>query len=152
LEFYQAYWPRLVAALAWALPEGEDPEDTAQEAFARAYHHWPVVRTYDRPDAWLFVTAYRLATSLRKRMATRIRHREPDAAPMKDLLERSYLSELLQSLTPRQRAALLLRHYYGLSTKETASAMRCPEGTVKSLVQRGLAALRETGAGREQEP
>ena len=151
MEFYQAYWPRLVAALAWALPEGEDPEDTAQEAFARAYHHWPVVRSYDRPDAWLFVTAYRLATSIRKRVATRLRHREPDLAPMKDLLERSYLAELLETLTPRQRAALLLRHYYGLSTKETASAMRCPEGTVKSLLKRGLEALRAREPGWERE-
>ena len=36
LELYQAYWPRLVAALAWATPYGEDAEDIAQEAFARA--------------------------------------------------------------------------------------------------------------------
>jgi RNA polymerase sigma-70 factor, ECF subfamily len=151
LEFYQAYWPRLVAALAWATPRGEDAEDIAQEAFARAYQHWPVVRTYERPDAWLFVTAYRLASTLRRRLAVRGRRSQFEPRPVHDLFEPSILGELLHTLPQRQRAALLLRHYYGLSTKETAAAMRCPEGTVKSLLQRGLASLRATMVNEERE-
>ena len=151
MEFYQAYWPRLVAALAWATPRGEDAEDIAQEAFARAYQHWPTVRTYERPDAWLFVTAYRLASTLRRRVALRRRRTQPEPDLAHDLYEPSLLGELLTTLPQRQRAALLLRHYYGLSTKETAAAMRCPEGTVKSLLQRGVAALRETLRSEERE-
>ena len=47
----------------------------------------------------------------------------------------------LGQLSERQRAALLLRAIYGLSTKETARALRCREGTVKSLLARGRTAL-----------
>jgi RNA polymerase sigma-70 factor, ECF subfamily len=47
----------------------------------------------------------------------------------------------LSHLSERQRAALLLRGLYGLTTKETARALHCREGTVKSLLARGRAAL-----------
>jgi len=47
----------------------------------------------------------------------------------------------LRTLPERQRAALLLRGVYGLSTRETAQALHCREGTVKSLLARGRAAL-----------
>ena len=110
-----------------------------------------MVRTYERPDAWLFVTAYRLASTLRRRLAVRRRRSPPEAAPIHDLFEPSILGDLLDTLPQRQRAALLLRHYYGLSTKETAAAMRCPEGTVKSLLQRGLSSLRATMVQEERE-
>ncbi len=144
LAFYRAFWPRLVAALALAVPEGEDPEDVAQEAFARAYQRWPVVRSHDRPDAWLFLTAYRLATSLRRRLAVAARRLRPSSpTPVPELMSGSELEELLSRLPYRQRAALLLRHYYGFSTKETAAALRCREGTVKSLVSRARSALKD---------
>jgi DNA-directed RNA polymerase specialized sigma24 family protein len=47
----------------------------------------------------------------------------------------------LAGLTRRQQAAVLLRHHYGLSTRETAQALRCREGTVKSLLARAREAL-----------
>jgi DNA-directed RNA polymerase specialized sigma24 family protein len=37
------------------------------------------------------------------------------------------------ALLPRQRAALVLRYYGGLSLAETAETLGCAEGTVKSL-------------------
>jgi RNA polymerase sigma-70 factor (ECF subfamily) len=115
VEFYRAHWPKLVAALAWSLPEREDAEDVAQEAMARAYERWRRVRVHERPDAWLFLTAYRLASSLRRRLA--VRRRAGAAAPQPgDLFGGLVLSDLMASLDPRQRAVLLLRHYYGLST------------------------------------
>lgn len=127
----------------WSIPPEEDAEDVAQEAMVRAYERWRRVRTHERPDAWLFVTAYRLATSLRRRWAVRHRHARAGPAPAAtDLFEGLVLVDLLSSLEPRQRAVLLLRHHYGLSTRETAGLLRCPEGTVKSLGARARAALR----------
>ena len=142
LNFYQAYWPRLVAALAVTVPQGEDPADVAQESFARAFEHWTDVRSHPRPDAWLFLTGYRLAGTVRRRLRTAVRLQRLRTPVTNEIVGDSLLGELIGALPSRQRAALLLRHYYGLSTKETAAYLRCPEGTVKSLVQRGLAALR----------
>lgn len=49
----------------------------------------------------------------------------------------------LRQLPPGMRAAVVLRHVEGLSTEETADALRCSTGNVKSQTARGLARLRE---------
>ena len=50
---------------------------------------------------------------------------------------------MLLTLPVRQRAALVLRFWSGLSEAEIAEALDVRPGTVKSLVHRGLAALRK---------
>jgi DNA-directed RNA polymerase specialized sigma24 family protein len=47
-------------------------------------------------------------------------------------------------LPPRQRAVLVLRFYDDLSEADTAAALGCAVGTVKSAAARGLAALRDS--------
>ncbi|MEU2613019.1 sigma factor-like helix-turn-helix DNA-binding protein [Micromonospora sp. NPDC007271] len=49
----------------------------------------------------------------------------------------------LRRVRPRQRAALFLRFYLDLPEREIAAALGCRPGTVKTLIHRGLAALRE---------
>jgi DNA-directed RNA polymerase specialized sigma24 family protein len=56
--------------------------------------------------------------------------------------ERSALLDALRSLGPRQRAVIVLRYWMDLSEAETASALNCSRGTVKSQASRGLAALK----------
>src|SRR5687767_5244284 len=108
LAFYLAHWPRLVAALSLALPPGEEPDDVAQEAFTRAFARWDELRQHPRPDGWLFLTAYRLATSLRRRAAIRMRTHLSEEVTTEG--PDATLMESLVGLTSRQRAAVLLRH------------------------------------------
>ena len=60
-------------------------------------------------------------------------------------LERSQVIELieqgLESLPPRQREAFLLRYWEELDVQETASAMGCSEGSVKTHCSRATHAL-----------
>jgi RNA polymerase sigma factor (sigma-70 family) len=51
--------------------------------------------------------------------------------------------DALQRLPERQRAAIVLRYYEDLTEARTADVLGCRVGTVKSLVSRGLARLRE---------
>jgi RNA polymerase sigma-70 factor (sigma-E family) len=49
----------------------------------------------------------------------------------------------LARLAPRMRTAVVLRHVHDLSVEETADAMGCSTGTVKSQTARGLDKLRD---------
>ena len=53
----------------------------------------------------------------------------------------------LQTLSPGQRAALVLRYYEDLSEAQTAEVLGCSVGTVKSQVHRALNRLRTTYEG-----
>ena len=53
------------------------------------------------------------------------------------------MRDALKSVTPRQRAAIVLRFYEELSEREIAKLLGCRPGTVKSLLTRGLRTLRK---------
>ena len=55
---------------------------------------------------------------------------------------RDELFRALSAIPPRQRAVLVLRYFESLSVAETAEALGCSEGTVKSQTARGLAAMK----------
>lgn len=62
------------------------------------------------------------------------------------------LVRALREVPPRERQAVVLRHYADLSERAAAETMECSVGTVKSLTSRGLTRLRglldaETGKG-----
>jgi RNA polymerase sigma-70 factor (sigma-E family) len=67
-----------------------------------------------------------------------------------DTETREQLWSALQQLPTRQRESIVCRYYLDLSERETADVLRCPPGTVKSSLARGLEALREQFEGAER--
>ena len=68
---------------------------------------------------------------------------EPTAADVTDVVgHRDETWRWLSTLTPQQRAVLVLRFYEDLPDAEIADLLGCPEATVRSHAFRGLAALR----------
>jgi RNA polymerase sigma factor (sigma-70 family) len=59
------------------------------------------------------------------------------------VVDRDQVVRALGELPERMRAVLVLRFFDDLSEADTATALRCGVGTVKSQTSRGLAKLRE---------
>ena len=58
------------------------------------------------------------------------------------LTARAALMEALAGLPPRQRACVVLRYFEDLSVADTATALGCSQGNVKSQTSRALFSLR----------
>ena len=122
-------------------------EDLVQEAFARLVGRMRHLREPAAFGAYLRRTIVNLTTShFRRRRVERAYlervagRREVETSPHSELDERMH--EALLSLPKRQRAAIVLRFYEDLSDVQTAEILRCPAGTVRSLVSRGMTTLR----------
>jgi RNA polymerase sigma-70 factor (sigma-E family) len=118
-------------------------EDLVQETLLKVYRAWPRIRERDAAPSY----AHRTLTRLAYRHAARWRLwraglsvEVPDVvAPVTASFElRAVVRDALRTVPPRQRQALVLRFYIGLSVAETAQAMQCAEGTVKSQTAAGL--------------
>ncbi len=123
-------------------------DDLVQETLLKAYRHWSRVQRADNADAYVRRILVNVANSQWRRHRTgsiRVeldRHEPvvPDAADA--VAARVDLMEALLSLPARQRATVVLRFLEGLSERETAAALRCSTGTVKSQTSRALSTLR----------
>jgi RNA polymerase sigma-70 factor (sigma-E family) len=134
-------------------------EDLVQDAFVRLAGRLAHLRDPDAFDAYLRRTVVNLVRShFRRRRVERLylqRARgeaRPEASGSigSSLEEREPLWRALAHLSERQRAAIVLRFYEDLSEDQVADILRCRPGTVKSLVSRGLQAMRNEIRGEER--
>ena len=123
-------------------------EDLVQDAFVKMAGRLVHLRDPGAFDAYLRRTVVNLANSYyrRKRLERAyLRREEWTARSIEVTVDPAARDELwgaLGRLTERQRAAIVLRYYEDLSEQQVAEILSCRPGTVKSLVSRGLAALR----------
>lgn len=154
--FCQAVHPRLIAALMVTTRDRWVAEEVAQETVVRVCERWVSVRDMDQPEGWAFRVALNLVRSRWRRAATAarvLRRLQADAdgsAEQPDVVTRDWVRAAVDTLPPRQRQVIALRYYAGLPVADTAVAMGCAEGTVKSLTAKATAALRtRLGEGEE---
>jgi RNA polymerase sigma-70 factor (sigma-E family) len=138
-------WLRKVAFLL--CQDWHRADDLVQTTLTRLYVHWHRVNRVESIDGYartVLVNAFlaEQRTAWWKRVSL---HRESieAAAPDVDVAAYVDLRAALAALPPRQRAAIVLRYYCDLSVEETASALHCATGTVKSQTSRGLETLRQ---------
>ncbi len=126
-----------------------EAEDVAQEACARACMRWNRLTRRDNASPWVVRVATNLAIDqYRRRTRARARPDNPPRTVDAADARRIDLHRALDRLTNRQREVVVLRYVVDLSEAETAEALGCAPGTVKSHASRGLAALR-TALGEE---
>lgn len=125
-------------------------DDLVSVTITKLYRHWHRVGDAPRVDAYANKVLLRVWLDERKRPWRREQPTEelPEASSVATLavVDRAQLLDLLDTLPPRRRAAVVLRLYLDLSVEETAEILGCSTGTVKSQTARGLETLRVRAA------
>lgn len=131
------------------VPEQAEAEDITQEVFTRVWQHahrWQ--QREQSPRSWFFRIAYNLCIDfLRKQKETTdnldslLSFNTPEQA-LHDSQEQARINNAMDTLPERQRTALYLCVYQGLSNKEAASIMEISTDALESLLARGRRSLR----------
>ncbi|HEY9562368.1 MAG TPA: SigE family RNA polymerase sigma factor [Nocardioides sp.] len=140
--------PALLRTAYLLCGEHHGAEDLVQVTLAKVYLNWTKVHTREAIDGYarrILVnehnSLWRRAFKKRETLSAEI----PGWIATRDVYDEgrgSALWELVQTLPPKQRAAVVLRYYEELSEAETADVLGCSVGNVKSQTSRALATLR----------
>ncbi|MEU8284725.1 SigE family RNA polymerase sigma factor [Micromonospora sp. NPDC048905] len=142
-QLYHAHFRSLTIQLAAYFGDFSQAQDLVQEAFCRAFARWGKVSRYDDPVAWVRRVAWNLATSRWRRLRTAqsyLRRQREEQVPGPNP-DRVVLTRALAALPPNHRRVVVLHHLADLSVTEIAQQEDVPEGTVKTWLHRGRAAL-----------
>ena len=131
---------RMVVGTAYRLlGRIEDAQDAAQEVFLRLFKNFD--RIDGDPRAWLYRVTVNICNDHHRRRTPVAEPDESRADPSPDpervmaMDERKrLLMEGLQTLAERERAAVVLREFEGLSTREVAAILGVEEVTVRSQI------------------
>ena len=136
-----AAYPFLVRRLTLVLRDGDEAQDVAQAAFARALERRHLFRGGDA-RGWLYTIGLRLAfNELRRR--SRLVALPDEGEPTWAMRSEPDLWLALAQLDPRQRAALVLSTLDGFTHKEIARTLGVRTGTVSSWLSRSKERLRD---------
>jgi RNA polymerase sigma-70 factor (sigma-E family) len=121
-------------------------EDAAQTALLRTYVAWPRIR---RDDAYSYARTV-LANFVIDGWRRPLRERATETVPERptghdvaaDVSRRRWVVEALGTLPARERAVVVLRHFFDLSEADVARELNISIGAVKSMGSRALAKLR----------
>jgi RNA polymerase sigma-70 factor (sigma-E family) len=126
-----------------------DADDLVQVTLVKAVGAWE--RIVDRPEPYVRrILAREVTNRWRRRRWREVAHGELPERPAPDGRqpeEIDLLQNALATLSPRQRAVVVLRYYDDLTERETADALGISVGTVKSHARDALARLRDLVPG-----
>lgn len=120
-------------------------DDLTSTVLVKLLRHWKRASAMEHLDAYVRRMLMRAWLDERRRPWRRETSTErlPDRPTGQvDTDRRIDVISLLAGLPPRRRAVLVLRYFCDLSVEETAQALGCSEGTVKSQAARALDTLR----------
>jgi RNA polymerase sigma-70 factor (sigma-E family) len=146
-DYMSARMPALRRLARLLCQDWATADDLLQVAMTKTYVHWSKAARADNTDAYVrailvreFVEQRR--SSWTRRVSLTDRPLElPVVAPDHD--NAIDLRTAVAALPPRQRAVLVLRYYCDLNVDQTADALGCTPGTVKSQTAKALSTLRQ---------
>ena len=144
-EFFEEERVRLFKALFAITGSRHESEDISQDAFLRIWERWDRVGTMDDPAGYLHRTAMNVFRDRRRRLVLGMKraiHLAPPTDGYDAVEARSVASSVLGSLTPRQRAAIVLTEAFGYSAEEAGRILGIKGSTVRALHHQARAALK----------
>lgn len=146
-DFFRSEKEALYRTLCFVTRNRHEAEELTQDAFVRLLERWERVRTLDDPRAYLYRTAMN-AFRNRYRRALLAAKRTLGAIPPDDEIagvdERDVAIRALATLSPRQRAAVVLIDVLGFPSKEAGRMLGIRASTVRMHASRAHAALKGT--------
>jgi len=159
----ERYKKRIYAVALDMTGDHHDAEDISQDVFLKAFRSLPGFRGRASVSTWLHRMTVNTCIDRSRKKAWKVTKPKgariddniypPNAQGQNSLshpekeLEQALLQQLirqaLDSLTKRERAVFVLRHYHALPLKEIAECLQVSEGTVKSTLFRALKRLQE---------
>lgn len=150
VEVWAERYGKEIHAYLWRmLGDSQDADDGLQETFLRALRHRsrsPILE----PRAWLYTVAGNVARSqlrVRRREGDRRAGADLDVAAPDGVGERERADAVRQAvdrLPSKQRQALLLRRYQGMSYDEVARVLGGSAQTARANVYQAIRKLRKT--------
>lgn len=163
----EKYQKRLVMVLEHLVSDRAQAEDLAQDVFLRVYrarHRYVPTAKF---STWLYTITHNVASNSIRKSSRRkevnlvsspsgsmpVRPLDTMAKDKSNLMPTrladqkemaNVIKEAIQSLGPRQRMAMLLSKYEGMSYNEIADAMDLTTQAVKSLLSRARGNLKES--------
>ncbi len=141
----------------------DDASELAQEVFIRIFKSIKTFKEESSFSTWVYrITTNICLDELRKRKNRKIVYLDddiksedgemkrqledtrptPEAAAEKNEVKR-VVESAIQALSDEHRTVIVMRDLQGFSYEEIASIIKCPEGTVKSRINRARQALRD---------
>ena len=144
-EFFAAERARLFGALVVMTNDRAEAEEILQDAFLKVWERWERVATMEEPVGFLYRTAMNLFRKRMRRAAVAVRktvHLLPKGDELAEVELRDEAVRLLERLTPRERAAIVVTAYLGYSSEEAGELLGIRATTVRVLTNRARASLR----------
>jgi RNA polymerase sigma-70 factor (sigma-E family) len=123
-------------------------DDLVSDVLGKAFERWDKIGKLALPHAYVRRMIVNEHLSWRRRLQRRapsadVEDRAGHVADSADEhAERDAMIARLRRLPPRQRTAIVLRYYAGMSDAEIAGELGCRVSTVRSQISRALSALR----------
>lgn len=138
-DVYRVQWLPLVRLATLTTGDLPTAEEIVQDAFVSLFRRWESV---EQPEAYVRLAVVHGCTDWVRRQQVERRHlhrwtRQGEVRPPE------VLDDILGVLSPRQRAAVVLRFYEDWSEADIAEALGCRRGTVKSMLHRSIQLLRK---------
>ena len=143
--FFRGESERVFRALWLVTGNRAEAEEITQDAFLAAWERWDRVAAMENPAGYVYRTAmnrfrkrYRRAVlAARKTVRSELRVDDFSAAD-----DREIVRSTLATLTPRQRAAVVMTELLSFTSEEAGQVLGIRAGTVRTLVAQGRRAFR----------